>query len=344
MSSTPAVESPSSSPGSLVPAKRQRTESEDGKDTAAPSRSTRFWFEDGSVVLHVGPALFKVHKTMLAGKSQVFRDMFAMPQPPDQEQMDGCPIIELSGDKHVEWYTLLSALYNTLYFDQLQASQSLVHTFSRIANILRPATKYRFVALRRKCISMYATYVEAGPTLVAAPMLLPVSAAVIVLNAARDANAATLLPIAFLSVANQDGAVTDKIYDCPRLSMQDKAAALNGLYNLLREQRTHMFPFVDSYDPPRTCTRKGGCDPSARAFRWYTARPDRLHFRHPIGVGANKVLFPTAVELLCPACYNEVCTIYKTGRQKVWEKLPEIFRLAKDWEELKRDQDRDSEA
>lgn len=62
-----------------------------------PTRHSTLWFEDGNIVLvtdaeNVG---FKVHRSILARQSLVFRDMFEIPQPMHEEEYDGCAMIHV---------------------------------------------------------------------------------------------------------------------------------------------------------------------------------------------------------------------------------------------------------
>lgn len=80
------------------------------------TRSPELWFEDGSVVLHVESTLFRVHRSILSSNSEVFRDMFSVPQPPmnvSEGVIDGCPVVHLP-DHAVDWTHVLSALYDAM--------------------------------------------------------------------------------------------------------------------------------------------------------------------------------------------------------------------------------------
>ena len=80
--------------------------------TVSPCRSPDFWFDDGSVVLHVESTQFRVHRSVLSANSEVFRGMFSLPQPTtvDRDLVDGCPVVRLA-DKVVDWTHVLKALY-----------------------------------------------------------------------------------------------------------------------------------------------------------------------------------------------------------------------------------------
>lgn len=81
--------------------------------TQSPTKHSKFWYNDGSVVFHVGNALFRVHQSLLSAQSEVFADLFTLPQPPDAEQMDGCPLVVLP-DAEVDFCAFLQAIYDPM--------------------------------------------------------------------------------------------------------------------------------------------------------------------------------------------------------------------------------------
>lgn len=72
-----------------------------------------FWFSDGNIVIVAGHTAFKVHRGQLERHSEVFRDLFSIPQPAEQELMDGCPCVKLHDPPHDVLY-LFMALYDGL--------------------------------------------------------------------------------------------------------------------------------------------------------------------------------------------------------------------------------------
>lgn len=72
-----------------------------------------FWFSDGNIVIIAGSAAFKVHRGQLERHSEVFSDLFSIPQPEDQELIDGCAYVELQ-DCPSDVFYFLSALYDGL--------------------------------------------------------------------------------------------------------------------------------------------------------------------------------------------------------------------------------------
>lgn len=96
---------------------------------------TDFWFNDGNIVLIARSAAFKVHKGQLARHSEVFSDLFLLPQPSsipsrsssgggsredwdlekekEKDLIDGCPFVILQ-DSPSDVFYFLSALYDGL--------------------------------------------------------------------------------------------------------------------------------------------------------------------------------------------------------------------------------------
>ena len=73
------------------------------------------WFDDGNIVIIAQYTPFKVHRVFLIQRSEVFRDMFALPAIPENsnvqvDMMDGVPTVYIS-DHWKDVSDLLSALY-----------------------------------------------------------------------------------------------------------------------------------------------------------------------------------------------------------------------------------------
>lgn len=77
-----------------------------------PQRYEQLWFEDGNVIIITGNTAFRVHRGILSRHSEVFRDMFDIPQPEgDAETLDGAPVVHLPDSLH-DITHLLCALYD----------------------------------------------------------------------------------------------------------------------------------------------------------------------------------------------------------------------------------------
>lgn len=105
-----------------------------------------FWFSDGNTVIVAGRTAFKVHRGQLERHSEVFSDLFSLPQPADQELIDGVPCVTLH-DEPDDVLHLLRALYDGLYFEK-----SVAGNFPIISAVLRLSSKYLIEHLRQRCL------------------------------------------------------------------------------------------------------------------------------------------------------------------------------------------------
>lgn len=71
------------------------------------------WFDDGNIVLIAEHVAFKVHQGQLERHSDIFQDLFSVPQPENQTLFDDCAWFELH-DSPSDLLYLLRALYDGL--------------------------------------------------------------------------------------------------------------------------------------------------------------------------------------------------------------------------------------
>ncbi|RDX41004.1 hypothetical protein OH76DRAFT_1459321 [Lentinus brumalis] len=108
-------------------------------------RTTDFWFADGNIILLVQDVAFKVHRGQLVRHSDIFHDMFSLPQPV-ADMVDGCPWVQLHDDPG-DVLHLLRALYDGLYFTKPTSGD-----FCAVSAVLRLSTKYLIEHLRLRCL------------------------------------------------------------------------------------------------------------------------------------------------------------------------------------------------
>ncbi|KAH7917345.1 hypothetical protein BV22DRAFT_1026524 [Leucogyrophana mollusca] len=108
-----------------------------------PSRCMKLLFEDGTMVLRVEKCLFRVHRSILSSRSQIFRRLFDLPDPYRGETMMGCPVIYLQ-DSSAQFIHLLLTFYQPFY------CRDFSHSFDLISAILRLSTKYHIRNLRQR--------------------------------------------------------------------------------------------------------------------------------------------------------------------------------------------------
>ncbi|TRM62031.1 hypothetical protein BD626DRAFT_433440 [Schizophyllum amplum] len=325
-------------------AKRQRTDEgetsvidEVEASAAAATRHSKHWYRDGSIVLHVDDVLFRVHQTTLERLSDFFKDLFGVPQPEGEEQVEGCLVVRLGGDKCVDWVHLLDAMYDNLYFDSL-ASQTLGDSFPSTSSILRLATKYLIIAYRRKCITILSRHFPSRAIFQPKDFnrgITPNQCGDMI-SLGRELNLLALLPSAYLLLVTYPAAnpteTADVVYSVVSISPHDKNDIYHGTLGLITAQADALFPFAHTFTPPDDC-EQGDCSPCP-SFAPLHRQPCVIHF-------FNKGEFTALKSTICEVCRKKLKEIYREGRQKTWERLPEIFRLGKDWDELRRIQDND---
>lgn len=78
--------------------KRTRTdqENEEGMSREEAKRDETIWFLDGNIILQAGGVAFRVYQGLLALNSEIFSDMFSVPQPELVETLEGCSVIHLA--------------------------------------------------------------------------------------------------------------------------------------------------------------------------------------------------------------------------------------------------------
>lgn len=79
------------------------------------TKSPNLWLEDGNVILVAENTGFRLYRGLLAKHSEVFRDMFQIPQPEAaaENTFEGCPVIHLADDGAEEVAAVLTILLET---------------------------------------------------------------------------------------------------------------------------------------------------------------------------------------------------------------------------------------
>ncbi|CAL1699880.1 unnamed protein product [Somion occarium] len=113
----------------------------------ALSRHETLWYEDGNIVLVADTTTFRVHSSVLSRASDIFRDMFSLPQPQGEDTIDGCPVVHLPDSPH-DLAIALDMLYNGMRY-HLNDQPPL---WTTVRAMLRMGTKYEMDALRQEAI------------------------------------------------------------------------------------------------------------------------------------------------------------------------------------------------
>ena len=81
------------------PNKRQRTANRDRSRPQEIKRDEQVWLPDGNVVIVADDRVaLRVLKSTLTSRSDVFLDLFSLPQPENEGSMDGCPVVHVPDD------------------------------------------------------------------------------------------------------------------------------------------------------------------------------------------------------------------------------------------------------
>ncbi|KAJ6514919.1 hypothetical protein C8R47DRAFT_961428 [Mycena vitilis] len=304
-------------------AKRQRTED------APITRS--MWHNDGSVVLQAERTQFRVHWSVLALDSSVFRDLQGLPQPPDQPSVDGCPLVEVSDDA-VDVEYLLKALYTPTFLGQKSLSLQV------IGALLRLGRKYQFKDLLD---SVVGRVIHANPTTLEAydairvgkvpPESIDRSDWFDMVTLASENNIMSALPCAYFKLASTFAPAT--LFEgikrpdgsMASLSLGDLRRCVAGREKLITKQfkAGYQLGCLHRWKPPR-CARTTCLSWREDLLAAYMDRAIVAFRTLDFGVG------------FCPLCGQYARESYETGRKKLWEDLPSFFDLPA-WDQLKDD-------
>jgi hypothetical protein len=77
-------------------------------------KDSHVYFHDGNIVFVAGVTCFRVHQSLVAKHSSIFRDMLSIPQPQAQDIYDGVATVDLQDDPDI-LRALLRVIYEPLY-------------------------------------------------------------------------------------------------------------------------------------------------------------------------------------------------------------------------------------
>jgi hypothetical protein len=95
--------------------------------------------EANIIVQSSDQATFRVHKSLLAMSSPFFEDLLSLPQPPDDELVDGLPVVQLSEDAG-----LLNSLISLLY----PIAPIVPSSYEKVFALLAACQKYDMVLIQ----------------------------------------------------------------------------------------------------------------------------------------------------------------------------------------------------
>ncbi|TCD65195.1 hypothetical protein EIP91_002980 [Steccherinum ochraceum] len=275
---------------------RKRARIDDTADAKVAYTRGELWYDDGNIILFAEDGTgFRVYKGVLSRYSEVFRDMFSIPQPADAELWDGCPVVHLS-DSSKSLHRVLCVLFTN--DDVLGFKQGL--PFETVAAMLQLGSKYHMQHLRRDAIQRLSSYfttelhefindfVVSTPDDEQPPPNFPEGAivgmngcdALAVISLAQAYDVSCLLPSAFYIVAQLElpdilGGHIDQDGTNWSLSPADIQRCLQGQERLRRRGAKHILYYED-FSPSSECTERKSCKglfALPRSFDTYAGKP-----------------------------------------------------------------------
>ena len=109
-------------------------------DSDPPSVSWCLDVPDANIIVRSSDQFdFRVHKSLLAMSSPFFKDLLSLPQPPDDELVDGLPVIQLSED---------AGLLNNLILFLYPTSPVIPGSYEEVFALLAACQKYDMVSVQ----------------------------------------------------------------------------------------------------------------------------------------------------------------------------------------------------
>ncbi|TEB22712.1 hypothetical protein FA13DRAFT_1798571 [Coprinellus micaceus] len=314
------------------------------------------WFDDGNIILvtHNEPTAFLLHRGVLSRHSDIFKDMFEVGQPADEDNDAASRQVVVMYDNPADLSSLVKALY-----DGVSSDPNDPNDFFQLAGVLRLATKYCAQRIRSQAIRfLIYTWshtiqghdlmtVTAMTTDAVDDLTYPFVHPLHVLNLARETDVEVLIPSAtyFLSVYPLSEILAG---DHPKLAIKHPSRPTSQLspadlqsYTLMFQHRVHVgLDFIRRTCGKWTSPTPGCSNPEcpkafsrlvSRLQRSWNPRTAAIFFMLQVSHEAM------ATDRICPSCRKVFVTEVEALRSEVWDKLPSVVGLSS-WEELvKRD-------
>ncbi|KAJ7719927.1 hypothetical protein B0H16DRAFT_1794101 [Mycena metata] len=297
----------------VPPPERLRTDILEVTETPPLTRSTEFWFEDGvggNVIRQVESTQFRLKKSVLSMHSSVFRGMFLLALPED-ETVDGCPVVVLSGDTLRDWVLFLGVIFPKFLGPSCPS-------LDLIAAILRLGDKYDFSAFRRECIERLdeefkATLHDYDEGDKRWPGFKSEDTFFLRLaSLAKEFDRPSLLPEIYYELVTRSHYI---LINPPASS--DRLACLTGYVNLLKLQSTTTLAWLD-LDPPLHHIPSVGCSQHAACVAAVIGQSR---------VCVLKQWKKDWEDGMCRSCRTKAKAVYEAGREVCWKQLPTVFGL-----------------
>ncbi|KAF8906803.1 hypothetical protein CPB84DRAFT_1675429 [Gymnopilus junonius] len=323
--------------------KRKRTSCDPEHPTESrlvePVKNSDFWFEDGNVVLQAQTTQFRVHRSILARHSNVFKDMNGMPQPAEQELLDGCPVVHLYDDPK-DWLNIFGIIYNN---DADYKDLSWL-AIPLISSMLRLGKKYEFNDLHTAAMDRIKHELPHNMYIFTNQLKARFYTGheIDTLNLLLEMNIQSLLPVAcYLCVRNltlkelfrgtkrrEDG-----IAQLPPVWIEKLIIAKEKMVNDIKQRVLKwVLGEFTSHEyiqfPASSCTKPAQCSASQLSTC-------QLVISSPLQLDWMFLPFSDCCpDEYCNECLQVINKVYLTTQGSLWNELPRYFGLP-DWEQLK---------
>ncbi|KAI1791598.1 hypothetical protein LXA43DRAFT_889101 [Ganoderma leucocontextum] len=292
-------------------------------EVQAPKRDQVYWFDDGNLIVVAGDVEFRIYQRPLVDQSVVFQNMFTQAAPAADDQVDGCPAINLD-DSPNDLRELFGLFYS---FNVTKVDITFVSAIIRLGN------KYQLKGLCDQAIGYLTTYYTTSfdawvDGRNAAQWQPDPVHAITAINLARLTDTEAILPLAFYICATlgpdlvrgsllEDGSTE-------QLTPEDMRLVLEMKVRLAAENAHTAFLLFQPRAPHSVA--------SERALDGWVANADSLPVISPTPMAGFPVIYILgrgyfADRRLCKACWNHFEARDRELRRQVWGKLPEFLGL-----------------
>ncbi|KAH9834005.1 uncharacterized protein C8Q71DRAFT_838244 [Rhodofomes roseus] len=307
--------------------------------TAALVPDEELWFPDGNVVLEAQGHAFRVYQGLLGYNSEVFRDLFTVPQPPSAETFDGCPMVHLT-DHPEELRHLLRVIFDGKKYYPHHVRLD----FSVVAALIRLSHKYQiqyvhedYLSRMKSCFCTDAdqwneAYIKYGSS----SMAYVNTDAIQAVNIARLTDTVSILPSALLVCCHLDAnellngsrRLDDNL---ERLSKQDIASCINARQEILYHaiKASMEFLLTPGIPHPEECETQDRCRDCIERLRAIF-----LEMHTAGGLLSTAFLTRTALirgNRLCGNCRDALCKdeAEVQPQRHLWAELPGLLGIEK---------------
>ncbi|KAI0690212.1 hypothetical protein BC835DRAFT_1212775, partial [Cytidiella melzeri] len=105
-------------------------------------------YDDGNLIVVAENTIFQVHRSVLARKSALFKDLLSLPQPDTEERIDGLPVVRLL-DSSADAAMLIDSIYNG---EKYRYKEDDGPDWPVVHKLLTLGTKYQVEELREEAI------------------------------------------------------------------------------------------------------------------------------------------------------------------------------------------------